>query len=442
MEGRILVSEVPQNEPFDLTPWNIAHTEGARIVAILPGNEGEAVNLTEEFFSALTPSVSYDGEYMLFAGKKNASAHWQIWEMKLSTGKSRQLTFCDTDCTNPAYLPIDRFTFSKLVSNEKVKECNMLFTANLDGSNVQQITFSPQSFAALSVLKDGRVIAMEKQVYPEEGKQKMMVIRPDGTKLELFYLGAEGTYVQSRIVETENEEMLFVEKNDEVSNIVALSYNIPLHSYKTLTSDVDGEFFSVAKYKDEKLLVSYRKEQNNNFSLCEFDPVSGQIKEWHKSEGYNVLEAVVAEAYQRPKNLPSEVQLKEKAGLLMGQDINFYGIVSLHDTDVKKAQKIEILGIDSTLKVVDVEADGSFYIKIEADVPFRIQTLTGENEVVSGPGSWYYLRPNERRACVGCHTGPEVAPFNRQPLSVRKAPVKIKSNSELELNQKMKDYEH
>jgi len=34
------------------------------------------------------------------------------------------------------------------------------------------------------------------------------------------------------------------------------------------------------------------------------------------------------------------------------------------------------------------------------------------------------LRPNERRACVGCHQGNEVVPQNR-PLSVLKEPVRI-----------------
>ena len=40
------------------------------------------------------------------------------------------------------------------------------------------------------------------------------------------------------------------------------------------------------------------------------------------------------------------------------------------------------------------------------------------------------------------HTGPEVAPFNRQPLSVLKDPVIIKNSSEVKLNQNMEDYEH
>jgi len=443
MEGRILVSEVPQNGSFDMSPWNLAKVEGARIVAIMPGVNGDVKNLTVDFFSAISPSVSYNGENMLFAAKKEAGDHWQIYEMKLGSGKTKQLTFCETDCINPSYLPINRFGFTKRMNDEKLKECDMVFTANLDGSNQQQITFSPQTFAELTVLRDGRFVAMEKQIYPEEGKQKLMVMRPDGTKLEFFYKSGEGSCVRSKVVETDDEQILLVEKNTGGSNIVSLSYNLPLHSCKNLSAGKDGDFLSVANYLNDKILVTFKKSGGETFNLFEFDTVNGEMNELYKNDGFDVLEAVLVKAYERPKNLPSEIQLKEKAGLLMCQDINFYGIESVRDNHNKaKADKIEIIGIDSILGIVDVEEDGSFYIKVEADVPFRIQTLSADNEVVSGPGSWYYIRPNERRACVGCHTGPEIAPFNRQPLSVRKDPVIIKNNSELRLHSNTKDYEH
>lgn len=442
MEGTILISEVPQNGSFDLAPWNVAKAEGARIIAVIPNKAGNVKNLTKAFFSAMSPSVSYDGKRMLFAGKKETADQWQIWEMSLSSGKARQLTFSETNCTNPTYLPLERFGFTQLVSDEKTGDCNMVFTANLDGSYHQQVTFSPQTFAALTILNDGRFLAMEKQIYPEEGKQKLMVMRPDGTKLEFFYQNNDGC-VQSKAIEMADEQIIFIEKNENGSEIAALSYNLPLHSHKILTADVSGEFNSVADYLNNKLLASFKKTEKDAFGLFEFDPSNGALKELYKNEGYDVLEAVLVKASQRPKNLPSEVQLQEKAGLLMCQDINFYGIESIRqDHDKPKAEKVEVIGIDSILGVADVEEDGSFYLKIEADVPFRIQTLSANDEVVSGPGSWYYLRPNERRACVGCHTGPEVAPFNRQPLSVKKDPEIIKNNSELRLHSNMKDYEH
>ena len=83
------------------------------------------------------------------------------------------------------------------------------------------------------------------------------------------------------------------------------------------------------------------------------------------------------------------------------------------------------MGIDSLLGTVEVEKDGSFYLKVLADTPFRIRTFNETGQVVHGPGSWIYIRPNERRGCVGCHEDNEQVPENRQPLSVRKEPILI-----------------
>jgi len=60
-----------------------------------------------------------------------------------------------------------------------------------------------------------------------------------------------------------------------------------------------------------------------------------------------------------------------------------------------------------------------------ADTPFRIRTLDESGNVVSGPCSWLWLRPNERRGCIGCHENPELAPENIVSLAVKKPPVII-----------------
>ena len=115
-----------------------------------------------------------------------------------------------------------------------------------------------------------------------------------------------------------------------------------------------------------------------------------------------------------------------KTGLMLCQDINFSDDQNVNNTSsASKAVRMEVMGIDSSLGIVDVENDGSVYLKILADTPFQLRTLDVDGKIVSGPSSWIYLRPNERRGCVGCHQGNERVPDNRQPLSVLKAPVEI-----------------
>jgi len=73
--------------------------------------------------------------------------------------------------------------------------------------------------------------------------------------------------------------------------------------------------------------------------------------------------------------------------------------------------------------VVEIEKDGSFQLKITADTPFQIRTLDENNKVLQGPCAWIWLRPNERRGCVGCHEDPELVPDNIVPFAVKKAPI-------------------
>jgi hypothetical protein len=138
------------------------------------------------------------------------------------------------------------------------------------------------------------------------------------------------------------------------------------------------------------------------------------------------LDVVVVEERIRPKKLPSEVDMGVKTGLLLCQDINILDPQFRFTTMLnKKATRIELLGLNSSLGTVTVEEDGSFYLKAMADTPFRIQTLDENGKIVNGPCSWIWLRPNERRGCIGCHEDHELAPENNVPYSVRKDPVII-----------------
>ncbi len=110
----------------------------------------------------------------------------------------------------------------------------------------------------------------------------------------------------------------------------------------------------------------------------------------------------------------------------MSQDIN-HSLVSAyqHLKGDTMASRVAVYGLDGLIGETAVKADGSFYLKIDSDTPFRFFTLNELGETVRGPSEWIWLRPNERRGCVGCHADPELAPENIQPLAVQEAPVEL-----------------
>lgn len=429
--GNIIVTRTSGNlrNPNFVNGESWRFPEHAQIVAIDKEEPLKAVKiLTPGFYSACAPDISYDGRFMLFAGQQKKGDAWRIWELDLNSLKSRVITSPGGNCTDPVYLPGKRLTFSRMVENDSLKAGESLYTGNLDGTDLSRITFDPAAFFASSTLADGRILSAGRRIYPDTGAQKLMVMRPDGTKAELFYLPPQKGTICSRSRETGDGKVVFIESGKgtgDDGSLVSINYNRPLHTRINLSSDIPGNFLSVLPLRSGRYLVCYRKSGTDKYGLYEFDPEKRTLgKSIYESTDFNILDAVEDKEHTRPRKLPSEVDLHVKSGLLLCQNINVINPAGPGRAAVGvKAVKIEILGINRSLGTVNVEADGSFYIKPLADTPFRIRTLDENGKVINEPCSWIYLRPNERRGCVGCHEDMELTPENRIALAIKKQPV-------------------
>jgi Hydrazine synthase alpha subunit middle domain len=431
-DGMIIFTEVSRKTENNRNgkEYSVRYLPGSRIAVMDPSNPDKPAKvLTSGYYSARSPEISNDGTHLLFTGQLKENDPWQIWEMNLASLKVRQVTSSNDDCTDPAYLPLGQIVFSKFLRNDSLKSEHSLFTGNIDGSDFKRITYNPHTYLASTVLNDGRILSVSRRVYPERGNTALMVMRPDGTKYELFYQGNGGSKADGRCRETIDRKIFFIE-SDSVrhrgGDIIAISYNRPLHSAENLTSGIEGEFQSVFPEQSGKLLVSFRRSASDSFTLVEFDPekkVPG--KTLYNDSGYDVLEAIEVRAHQRPRKLPSEVHMDIRTGLIVCQDVNLSNPpLPARSLPIPEDTKIEIMGLDSSLGIVQTEKDGSFYLKIIADKPFKLRSLDNEGRVTAECG-WLWLRPNERRGCVGCHEDHELAPENRVPLSVKKSPTSV-----------------
>jgi hypothetical protein len=433
MEGMIIIT-VTDNKilsPDSITGKSWRNVTGSHLYAIDPRKPGNIPeSLTENYFSAYSPDISFDGKYMLFAAQKNKGDSWQIWEMNLVSRKLSPVTSGTENSFDPAYLPDGRLVFSRTIINDSLKSGHTLFTCNTDGTNLQRITFNPHSYSGSSVLKDGRILTIGRQVFPKESSPEIMVLRPDGTKSELFYKSNDEAELVSRSWETSDGNIIFIESDNnkgKQKRLVSISYNRPLHSFADLSSGIAGDFCSAFPVDPGRFLVSYRTSENENYSLFNFDPVRRKLgDQLFKSPDKSILEAVLVREHERPKKLPSEVDAGVKTGLLFCQNIAITGLSSPENTNSLSAgDRVEIIGVDSSLGVVKVEQDGSFYLKITADIPFKLKTMDAAGRIINGPGSWIWIRPNERRGCTGCHEDHEMVPANRVALAVKNKPVAV-----------------
>jgi len=432
MEGMIIFTQVIGNELniINNTEDSWRYIPQTRIVATDSANpDGSIKVLTEDYYSARSPEISSDGNFLLFTAQKKQNDPWQIWEMNLSDLKTRTITASPDNCLDPTYLPGGRIVFSIIGVNDSSKADHSLFTCDLNGTDLKRITFNNNNYFAPVVLIDGRVLTISRKIHHGTVDHQFIVLRPDGTKEELFYRGSGGSALVSRGRETTNGKIVFIESANftvEGGSIISINYNRPLHTRVNLTSELNGKFSSVFPMKSGKMLVSYRPSPTDRSALYEFDPEKMLLgRTLYNSKEYDALDAILVENHELPKKLPSEVDTGVKTGLILCQNINLSDQKSAGDAaSSPKAFEIEVIGTDSTLGVVQVEDDGSFYLKVIADTPIKIQTLDKNGNVIQSC-DWIWLRPNERRGCVGCHENPEIVPANRVPLSVKKSPVII-----------------
>ena len=78
--------------------------------------------LLSAFAASADANVSFDGTHILFAGKKHAGDHWQIWEAASNGAQAKQITHCKDQCVRPFYLPDSRMVFAERKSGRFVIE--------------------------------------------------------------------------------------------------------------------------------------------------------------------------------------------------------------------------------------------------------------------------------------------------------------------------------
>jgi hypothetical protein len=126
--------------------------DGSYLVAAT-SNKQRLTALTPKFVAVRDLEVSFDGQRVLFAGKRTLKDRWQVWEVRCDGKRLRQVTHERGDCAQPHYLPQGRILYTCAED-----DANALYTCDADGSNVVRITFNLQPVDNTSVLPDGRIL--------------------------------------------------------------------------------------------------------------------------------------------------------------------------------------------------------------------------------------------------------------------------------------------
>jgi hypothetical protein len=407
--------------------------QGSRIVRLDKGSS-RPTNLTPNFLGAADPRISFDGSKVLFAGKKDAAATWQIWEMNADGTGQRQVTHCDGNCLAPAYLPRDAIAFSGEVQDAGGGRAYQIYFGKLDGSDAHPITFGPGDYELETVLQNGLILASARSPLQPRGKSEnsrnLYTLRHDGSGLAAFRCEHQTPTIRSQAEELDDGSVVFVKNKllgSEAGGDLAAIRRGAMHN--SAVGPASALIWSPRQLEADRLIVARRAptpHARGKFGLYSFDFIHGKFQApIYEDSELSSIEAVPVAAHPAPRWYWSTLNLEAKVGYFICLNASL-------SADAPKGRlstlpsKVRVLALDpatreeNSLGEAPIEQDGSFYIAVPPDRPVRFELLNADGKVVRGQQSWIWARPGEEHGCAGCHEDRAVAPENRWPLALRR----------------------
>ncbi len=460
----ILLTQVPHrptapSKPAD-PPGLISHDwfSGARLVKVSP--DGQLRILSESFHSACDPNVSFDGQRLLFAGKKRADSAWQVYEMDADGQGARPVSPDGLEARSPIYVstlftldsPEPWFT-TVFVGRQLPGRTpgpaawTSLFNVKLDGSELRQLTHNPGPALDPFQMWDGRVIyASTRQPLepgPSTARLGLFAIHIEGADVEFYGAGA-GQRIQHMPCATAGGWVLFVETADATwdgaGQLAGVRESRPHTTYQRLTEDPAWLYLYPSPGTSNSVLVSRRPAQGpGTCGVVTFEVDTRRVNPLFDSPDYDDVQAVLLAPRPRPDGHSTVVETKATNG-------TFY-CLNVYDADerirphlttgtVKRVRFIETVTpvhASSTANAdaptpallrrligeAPVETDGSFNVEVPASTPLLLQTLDERGMALATCG-FVWVQPKETRGCIGCHEDPELIPENHYVQALRR----------------------
>jgi hypothetical protein len=411
----VIVTAAPAYEPLAALQGGERFPKGAHLLLL---HDGKAEPLVRDFAASADASVSFEGDKVLFAGKKNSADPWQIWELTLADRKIRQVTASGADAIRPLYLPGWRLVYA-----QRTPQGFQLQSARLtDSKTLQQIegpaakpilplTYMNANAIPSDVLADGRVL-FESNFPLGAGKMpEIFLVYSDGSGVEAYRCDhpAKSTDARWGGRQLKSGDVVFTQGRS------LARFTSPLAHEERISAPRAEYAGAIAETASGDWLVSVRDSATSGYALKLWKPGSPAMQTVLARNGENILEPVVVTPHNRPRRHPSALHAWDYANLLaLDARISRDGPLKALPATVR-VETQDASGHAVSMGTAPVEADGSFFVKTPADRAIRFVLLDAKGDVLRREQGWFWIRGGEQRYCVGCHAGPERAPENRVP---------------------------
>ena len=427
---------------------------GRKLYALRPARPGVKPRLLLDAGKGAigSPSVSFDGRSVLVSMAKDDEPFFHIYRIGVEGGRPRRLTDGPFHDIDPAELPDGRivFTSTRIGTFEEYHSppARTLFTMNADGGGIRPLTHTLIFDNEPEVLADGRILFIRSDNFFDRGKVETMLhaVYPDGThgytefaldnapeygkRLRAFYCGSPAPMPDGRVA--------FVSQ----PGITVGRPGSPSGRWRHFAMPAGD----VAAMQDGRLVCTigvgtrYQK-------IAILDPRNPktEVVLLHAAET-PLHSPVCIEPRPRPSRLPEEVDRQDEldlhaTGLLYCQNARFTRNTTAGWPHVRAIRVLAGKGLTTRsshsyivhagsdvteLGTVPLAPDGSFFIEVPADTAIALQAVDAEGRSELNEMSWIFVRPGERRGCVGCHATRQATPTTGgRVLATGVPPVKL-----------------
>ncbi len=420
-------------------------------------------NLTQDFFAACDPDISFDGLNIIFSGKINENDYWQIWSMKSDGSHKKQITRASGDCMMPVYAgnrfylndpqPTPQIVYAgnehAWYNNIESRAILALYGTDHQGKNTYRLTYNLYSDYSPDVLPDGRIVFSSWQP-SAGGKLALMAVNVDGTDLMPYYGNHELPLFKEMVHASEYDNRVYYIESDEQNwpgggDIAEVSHRRPLNSYRKTIIAEEGLYHSPCPMPDGGLLASYRSNSKEaEFAVYQLDPSSGdKIEKIYGEAGWHTIDTQILTSHTPAKGrsnwlIPGATTAvfycmdSYRTNLDTGKnispgDIKYVRIIEgLPKKEMQKPDQINPNSLPArVLGVAPVENDGSFHVRVPAEVPLSFHLLNKNKMKIRTQEGWTWAMGNENRGCIGCHENRELSPPNILVNAIVKPPVDL-----------------
>lgn len=402
-----------------------------------------------------SPTVSFDGKRVYFAMVKTGDDFFHLYCIDITekSAMPRQLTQGPFHDIDPAELPDGRivFTSTRIGTFEEYHSppARSLFVMSPEGGDIRPLTQTIIFDNEPEVMADGRLIFIRSDNFFDRGKveTRLHALRPDGTngetafgienspeygqRLRQFVCGSPAPMPDGRVAFASAPGITLGKPGEPPGDW----RHIAVHAA------------DVAALPDGRLLCTVG-ERGKYSQIHILDPDSGKaVVLVDLPDAGGLHSPVFLGPRSRPPILPSLVDRAaedrpDATGVFFCQDARLTLNTTAGRRHVRAVRVLAGRGLTTRsshsyivhagsevieLGTVPLTPDGSFAVEVPADTPIAFQMVDAEGRSELNEMSWNYVRPGERRGCVGCHeprgSTPLTGPGSLQAMSVK--PVKM-----------------